>query len=53
MSGRMYKLPCGCLVARVGEHIIEMCACCNKEWAERHNRAQVDHQRQQADAVTA
>lgn len=49
----VYRLPCGCLVGRPGEYIIEMCACCDKEWAERHTRAQVDRQSQRSQAVLA
>lgn len=49
---KVYRLNCGCLVARDGEWIVEMCACCDKEWAERHTRAQIDRQRQ-AQAVAA
>lgn len=49
----VYRLPCGCLVGRPGEYIIEMCACCDKEWAERHTRAQVDRQSQRSQAVPA
>jgi hypothetical protein len=34
-----YKLPCGCVVERGTERIIEQCSCCAAEFSERHERA--------------
>lgn len=40
-----YKLPCGCVVERGTERIIEQCACCAAESNERHERAMEDRRR--------
>jgi hypothetical protein len=41
----VYRLPCGCLIARRTETVIEQCACCAAEWNERHQRAAADYRR--------
>lgn len=40
-----YKLPCGCVVERGSERILEQCVCCAKEFNERHERAVEDRRR--------
>jgi hypothetical protein len=43
MVHQSYRLPCGCVVERGTETIVEQCACCAAEWNERHARAAFEH----------
>lgn len=50
---RLYKLPCGCLVERGTELIVQQCACCAMESAERHEASAAERTEARAKLVDA